>query len=449
MAHTATVQAHSLRAERVRRLSTAHAARQHMHRQMEISGHRWWLDKLEQAMGTPGGHSETKLLQPPLFERNRLSPGQRPVLASQYLRQPVDVPVDETWEAAARNLGAFSNRMPIDPLRASRRDDTPPTLGRRAQISAWYSTGSLRGGEEGLDYSLARTPSSSAVVMKGARVVEGKRTQEARCSTAPTYAQYYQTASIPRHSRQSIGKVGLGSSPTTRSPSALGPTSPIYIEKDRTAEWTSDSTMHPLILSKRPKGWSATPADATPKFSHSLTEAGRDSTRARLRHMISNESPPQIKSFFLDGLDSDAGSEASRSNAGSPSHLSTTVIKNPDPQCAGKGLVHAHDDRCKPGVKVKIAFSFSMESWAQDMAGQVGVLVDRSPHVSGTWRVRFPGVQDLVECSVGLMGRYHLVYAEEDVFEDAGDNSKIVVRTPSKRSLSASPASPASPLRRA
>ena len=44
---------------------------------------------------------------------------------------------------------------------------------------------------------------------------------------------------------------------------------------------------------------------------------------------------------------------------------------------------------------------------------------------------------------------FDLVYAEEDVFEDAGDNSKIVVRTPSKRSLSASPASPASPLRRA
>ena len=442
MPHT---QAHSVRAERVRRPSTAHAARQHMQRQMDISGHAWWLAKLEQAMGAPGGgHSQTRLLQPPLFARKTLSPGQRPVSASQYLRQPVDVPLDETWEAAGRNLGAFSNRMPIDPLRTSRHDDTHPTPGRRDRLSASYSPASLRGG---LDFALARTPSSAAVVVRGAKVEEGTRSPAKRCSTAPTYAQYYKAASIPRHSRQSIGKVGFASSPSTRSPSALGPTSPIYIEKDRTAEWTSDSTMHPLILSKRPKGWAATPADAAPKFSHSLTEAGRESTRARFRHMISNESPPQIKSFFLDGLDSDAGSEGSRSNSGSPNHLPTTVVKNPDPQCAGKGLVQAHDDRCKPGVKVKIASSFSMESWAQDFEGQVGVLVDRSPHVSGTWRVRFPGVQALVECSVGLMGRYHLVYAEEDVFEDAGENSKIVVRSPSKRSLSTSPSSPTSPLR--
>ena len=80
-----------------------------------------------------------------------------------------------------------------------------------------------------------------------------------------------------------------------------------------------------------------------------------------------------------------------------------------------------------------------MESWARDFEGQVGILVDRSPFVSGSWRVRFPGKQDLVECSVGLMGRYHLVYADEDTFEDAGENSKILVQSPSRRSLVSSP----------
>ena len=57
--------------------------------------------------------------------------------------------------------------------------------------------------------------------------------------------------------------------------------------------------------------------------------------------------------------------------------------------------------------------------------GKVGKLVDRSPSTNGTWRVKFPGVSQLVECSVGLMGRHHLVYAEEDVFADEGGSIQL------------------------
>ena len=389
---------------------------------------------MAETVGSPGGgHSESKVLQRPLFEGVVASP-RRPISAMQYLRQPSDASIDESWQAAAQNLGSYSNRMPIDPLRASREHDAPLTARRRV-LSARNETGSVRGE---LELNLARTPSLAAQVVVGAQVVQGGRRKPANRYATPTFAQYYQVASIPRHSRKCIGEVGAGYSIRR---TTIAPMSPIYIEKNRTAEWTSDSTLHPLVLSRRSKGWTATPAEAAPKHSPALREAGRESTKTMFKHLVSNEARPHIKSFFLDGLDSGAGSEASRSSSGSPSHSPqmTMSFKAPDPRSAGNGLVQAYDDRCKPGARVKVAFSFCMESWARDFEGQVGILVDRSPFVSGSWRVRFPGKQDLVECSVGLMGRYHLVYADEDTFEDAGENSKILVRSPSKRSVASSP----------
>ena len=127
-----------------------------------------------------------------------------------------------------------------------------------------------------------------------------------------------------------------------------------------------------------------------------------------------------ISNFFLDGLDSQDDTEKEKEESSSRASTSHAAIasKGPDPQCAGKGLVHADDDRCKSGAKVQVAFSFVMENWAKGLMGKVGKLVDRSPCTNGTWRVKFPGVPQLVECSVGLMGRHHLVYAEEDVFAD-------------------------------
>lgn len=427
---------HSIQQQRVRRPSTAHhATQQYLQRQIDICGHGWWLSKLAETVGRNGGGcAESKLLQPPLFESSIASP-RRSVSTSQYLRQPSDDSINESWQAAADNLGAYSNRMPIDPLRDSRRNGTP--LSARPSMPARSPSGSARGG---LDFNFARTPSAAAQVVQGAKVVEGRRGRTTkRSSSTPKYAQYYQVANIPKHSRMSISEVGARNTEST-SPSVRGPTSPIYIEKNRMAEWTSDSTLHPLILSKRLKGWAATPIEAVPKNSPTLTQAGRESNKARFRHLISNEARPQIKSFFLDGLD--AQSEPSRSHSRTPSSPQpSSSFKAPDPQSAGNGLVRAHDDRCKPGAKVKVAFSFCMEPWARDFEGQVGVLVDRSPFVSGSWRVRFPSKRDLVECSVGLMGRYHLVYAEEDAFEDAGEGSKIVARSPSKRSLASSPSS--------
>ena len=172
---------------------------------------------------------------------------------------------------------------------------------------------------------------------------------------------------------------------------------------DRRTVFVLDSTMHPLTLSRRTKGWDAKMEGATPRNSASLTEAGRESTKANMRHLFANECAPQIKSFFLDGLVSEHSSTASSSAPPVP----TIVIasKAPNPQDAGKGLVRADDDYCKPGAKVKIAFSFSMEDWARPLEGKIGTLVHNSPVVESTWRVKFDGVPDLVDCSVGLMGR--------------------------------------------
>ena len=161
--------------------------------------------------------------------------------------------------------------------------------------------------------------------------------------------------------------------------------------------------------------------------------------------LIANEQAPNIESFFLDGLKSDHG--GSHHSSSSPPPSITNASKGPDRASAGNGLVHANDDRCKPGVAVKVAFSFSMEDWALALNHKVGRLVDRSPLVSGSWRVKYPGVDELVECSVGLMGRYHLVYAEEDAFEDSPDTRRGNMACDSSQSVK-TPSSPLSPFPR-
>ena len=340
----------------------------------------------------------------------------------------------------------------------------PPSLLGRSQSGGddWSTMGS----------ALGKTPRAASAALQGAKVsVNGGRVgggggrQSVR---APRYAQYYSDKDrIPLISRASMHEVGtlvnsygtkrplanrpskqgtqnlcfshdLGNDAARRiaeNPSssrlvmspenfARAPMTPIYIEKGRTAEWTSDSTLHPLILSRRLHEGSATPRDhmrnGRPKSAKKLRAASHASYKATLRQLHANESVPQVRSFFLDGLDSEVSDEDD-SEQGTPELTQTKV---PDPAGAGKGLVQANDDRCRRGVKVKVAFSFSMEEWARPVIGKVGVLIERSPVVSGTWRVKFPGIADLVECSVGLMGRYHLVYhdqerVEEDLLESA------------------------------
>ena len=57
-----------------------------------------------------------------------------------------------------------------------------------------------------------------------------------------------------------------------------------------------------------------------------------------------------------------------------------------------------------------MAACFSGEPWALALRGKVGTLVTSVNH--GSWLVLFPGRPGLVECATGLMGRFHLVYAE-------------------------------------
>mmetsp|Transcript_7186 Transcript_7186/g.24884 ORF Transcript_7186/g.24884 Transcript_7186/m.24884 type:complete len:207 (-) Transcript_7186:1286-1906(-) len=89
---------------------------------------------------------------------------------------------------------------------------------------------------------------------------------------------------------------------------------------------------------------------------------------------------------------------------------------------AGRGIVKDFDKRIKPGEKVKIAASFANEDWCQPYVGQVGVLVEPDPATHGTWKVQFGESDELVSCCVGLMGRFHLVY-EEDEEQGTDDES--------------------------
>jgi len=329
----------------------------------------------------------------------QVSPPKRPVSARAYLRQPPDATSADTWTAAAENLGRYSNRMPIDPLRIARAHNGSEShcSGKRRPHTARTPPGSTgRKAKGGLDFNFGRTPSiAQTMVSKPANEGGGR----ASGKKVPKYAEYQSMGSIPSVSRASMSMVGDGGNHTQArrnklrwnaslaatapgsllgqnipgSPMAVGGLeSPIYIEKHLVAEWTSDSTMHPLLLSKRPKGWSATPIEAVPKGSHDLTAAKLATTKSRMRHMITNEFPPSIRSFFLDGLDSEKESESDSDSESVPPTPKEggKVSKGPDPACAGNGLVQANDDRCKVGTKVKIAFSFCTEEWAAHLVGK-------------------------------------------------------------------------------
>lgn len=254
-----------------------------------------------------GGHKNTGLNAPPMLTRHQVFPPSRPlsarIVAGQYLRQSSDASIGDTWAAAADNLGTYSNRLPIDPLRSARGQTSThhhPSSAKRRPNSAraalgGASTGRVKGG---LDFNFARTPSVAAAVVRGAEVptlplaspVSGGRVRGER------YAHFYTVGSIPVNSRKSIGALGGadadggnftfksrgGQSPLRRPrPNSIVNKSdtqvlelPIYISKNRAAEWTSDSILHPLLLSQRSKGWAATPCTA-PRGASTLTAAGR------------------------------------------------------------------------------------------------------------------------------------------------------------------------------
>jgi len=176
-----------------------------------------------------------------------------------------------------------------------------------------HSTGKPAKG--GLDFNIARPPSVVAVDIQGAEIIKtgaggGMRVDNSYFRQSPKFARYYSVGSIPYQSRKSIGDVGeirhdsevgggtarrgrsLPASPTRRAHTqsqtspimAKGPQSPIYILKNHTAEWNSDSTMHPLLLAtQRQKGWANTPDEAVPRDSKHLTVAARESHSAQLR----------------------------------------------------------------------------------------------------------------------------------------------------------------------
>ena len=185
--------------------------------------------------------------------------------ARQYLRQPSDASVEDSWTTAAENLGCYSNRMPIDPLRSARSRSSPlRPRGRHNAAKGDYrqfDVGIGRTASAALAFEHGRTPLAAAAVIR--RPITSKR------KTAPKYAAYHLTGSISSFSRSSIARVGgtearnlkhMGSSRGFVSPlsSSLAPTtlqsprnvpgsplavgglqSPIYIAKDRVAEWTS------------------------------------------------------------------------------------------------------------------------------------------------------------------------------------------------------------------
>ena len=340
----------------------------------------------------------------------QVSPPKRPLSARDYLRQPPDATDADTWEAAAQNIGRHSNRMPIDPLRTARAhpgSEAHSSGKRRPHTARTFAGSTGRNVKGGLDFNFARTPSMAKSLVQGATNEGGRK---ARSKKLPKYAEYQIMGCIPSLSRTSMSKVGyvgrqaqtgrhtltntfssVASSPigmrsparpakvpgslmhqnVPGSPMAVGGLeSPIFIQKNHVAEWTSDSTLHPLVLSKRTRGWSATPLEAAPKGSHDLTDAKLATTKARLRHMIANELPPTISSFFLDGLDSPRSSEHDSESAPLTPRQNSNASKGPDPASAGNGLVQNDDDRCKPGTKVKIAFSFCMEDWAAHLVGK-------------------------------------------------------------------------------
>jgi len=340
----------------------------------------------------------------------QVSPPKRPLSARDYLRQPSDATDAETFKAAGENLGRYSNRMPIDPLRTARAQSGSEarSSGKRRPHTARTFAGSTgRNVKGGLDFNFGRTPSMAKSLVQGATNEGGRKNSSKKL---PKYAEYQIMGCIPSLSRTSMSKVGdgardaqkgrhtlsnnsslLASSPigmrsparpakvpgslmrenVPGSPIAVGGLeSPIYIQKNHVAEWTSDSTLHPLVLSKRTKGWSANPPEAVPKGSHDLTDAKLETSKARLRHLIANDLPPTISSFFLDGLDSPQSSEHDSESAPLTPRQSSNTSKGPDPASAGNGLVQNDDDRCKPGTKVKIAFSFCMEDWAAHLVGK-------------------------------------------------------------------------------
>ena len=122
----------------------------------------------------------------------------RPLSARQYLRQPSDC-TSNTWTAAAENLGAFSNKLPIDPLRDARCHNSIRES-QRSTNRCPHTVRNRRGREDravkgGLDFNFARTPSAAAEALKGAEIATGGKTSrestKAGSATIPKYAQYY------------------------------------------------------------------------------------------------------------------------------------------------------------------------------------------------------------------------------------------------------------------
>jgi hypothetical protein len=125
----------------------------------------------------------------------------RPVSARQYLRQPSDC-TSNAWTAAAENLGAVSNKLPIDPLRDLRdaRCHNSIQESQRSTNRCPHTARNRRGREDravkgGLDFNFARTPSAAAAALKGAEIATGGKTSrvstKAGSATIPKYAQYY------------------------------------------------------------------------------------------------------------------------------------------------------------------------------------------------------------------------------------------------------------------